>query len=85
MGGNELRLSVLLAAVDKATGPFKRIMAGSKGVAGALRQSQAALRKLNETQRNMDGFSRMERELGGTSQALADARRKLASMSAQYN
>lgn len=84
MGGNELKLAVVLAAIDKATGPFRRIMAGSKGVSASIRQSQAALRKLNDTQRSMEGFTKLAGQLGGTSKALLSARRKLAEIEAQY-
>ena len=39
-----LRLEVILAAIDKATGPLKRITGGAAGTAEALRKSTAALR-----------------------------------------
>ncbi len=85
MAGSELKLSVVLAAIDKATGPFRRMMAGSKGVAGAIRAQQIALRKLNDQQRSMDAFRAMEAQAVGTSQALQAQRRRLAELSAQYN
>ncbi|KAF1719796.1 phage tail tape measure protein [Pseudoxanthomonas wuyuanensis] len=85
MGGNELKLSVVLAAIDKATGPFRRIMAGSKGVANAIRTQQSVLRKLNHQQRAMDSFRSLETQVGGTSQALQAQRRHLAELTAQYN
>jgi TP901 family phage tail tape measure protein len=85
MAGSELKLSVLLSAIDKASGPFRRIMAGSKGVAGAIRTQQGVLRKLNDQQRSMDSFRTMEAQATGTSQALQVQRRRLAELSAQYN
>jgi TP901 family phage tail tape measure protein len=85
MAGDNLKLSVLLAAVDKATGPFRRIMAGSKGVAAAIVKSQTALRQLNEQQRGMDSFRRLETQASQTSQQLQAQRRVLAELTAQYN
>lgn len=85
MGGSELKLSVVLAAIDKATGPFRRILAGSKGVAAAIRIQHGVLRKLNEQQRSMDSFRTLEAQATGTSQALQAQRRRLAELTAQYN
>lgn len=42
----DLRLQVVLSAIDKATGPLKKLMAGSKGVASALREQYDAQRQL---------------------------------------
>lgn len=41
-----LQLKVVLSAIDKATGPLKKLMAGSQGVASALREQYDAQRQL---------------------------------------
>jgi len=85
MAGNQLRLSVVLAALDNASGPFRRILAGSKGVAAGIRQTQTVLKNLNAQQKSMGAFRALEESAGQAGVALADQRRKLAALTAQYN
>ena len=85
MAARDLRLQVVLAALDKASGPLKRIMQGSKGVSAALRDSHQHLRQLNQQQRQMDGFRKMEAELGDTGLKLQNTRRRVAELQAQFN
>lgn len=85
MAGNQLRLSVVLAALDNASGPFRRILAGSKGVSAGIRQTQAVLKNLNAQQKSMGAFRALEEGAGQAGVALADQRRKLAALAAQYN
>ncbi|WP_159095893.1 hypothetical protein, partial [Xanthomonas fragariae] len=51
-----LRLQVILAAVDRATGPFRRVLNGSRGVATALRNQRDALRQLNSQHRDIGAY-----------------------------
>ncbi|HYG07410.1 MAG TPA: phage tail tape measure protein [Stenotrophomonas sp.] len=71
---DNLRLQVILSAVDRVTGPFKKIMSGSKGVAGALRQQRDALRQLNAQQRDVGAY-REQVGLARQSRAALDAQR----------
>lgn len=79
---DNLRLQVILSALDKASGPFKRIMSGSKGVAGALRQQRDALRQLNAQQRDIGAY---RDQMGASRQAKAalDAQRQAVRVLAQ--
>ena len=43
---DKLRLEVILAAVDKVTGPLKGVIKGSKETAAAVGEAQAALKKM---------------------------------------
>lgn len=72
-----LRLSVILAAVDRATGPFKKILAGSKGLSASIAQSRAELRRLDQQQKSMAGFRETETKLAVTTNSLKAARAKL--------
>ncbi|HEY4583062.1 MAG TPA: phage tail tape measure protein, partial [Lysobacter sp.] len=80
---NALRLQVILAAIDKATGPFKNITVGSKGATKALRDSQAALKAFNESQKKLDQFRTLKRGVRETSDALEQAKAKLHAVSAE--
>ena len=53
---DKLRLEILLAAVDKVTGPLKAIAAGSQTTAKALGQTEAALKSLQAQQKNLAKF-----------------------------
>ncbi|WP_259282818.1 hypothetical protein, partial [Escherichia coli] len=44
---NNLRLEVLLKAVDQATRPLKSIQIASKSLSGDIRDTQKGLRDLN--------------------------------------
>ncbi|MBB6579381.1 TP901 family phage tail tape measure protein [Comamonas odontotermitis] len=48
---DKLRLEVLLAAVDKVTGPLKAIQTGSRATAKTLGEAELALKKLQQQQR----------------------------------
>lgn len=67
-----LRLEVILAAIDKATGPLKRITGGATGTAEALRKSKAALRDLQGNSADISAFARTRAALRATSTQLAD-------------
>jgi phage-related tail protein len=48
MSDNNLRLQVVLNAVDKLTRPFKNAQAGSKELASAIRQTREQIKRLND-------------------------------------
>jgi TP901 family phage tail tape measure protein len=56
MAADNLRMQVILSAMDKVTAPFRKIQRGSKGVADQLLQSRDALRKFNASQRDLGAF-----------------------------
>ena len=47
MAGRDLKLQVVFAALDKITGPLKKIMGGSSDTAKALKATSDRLRELN--------------------------------------
>ncbi|WP_028920451.1 hypothetical protein [Pseudoxanthomonas suwonensis] len=52
----DLRLQVVLSAIDQATGPLKRVLSGSKGLSAALKEQHDLRRKLEAQQRDIAGF-----------------------------
>lgn len=85
MAGNTLRLQVLLAAIDRASGPLKRIMGGSAATSKALRTTQGELKRLEGVQRDITGFRKLETQLGTTRQQLQLAERELRRMTDAVN
>lgn len=45
---NDLKLRVLLSAIDKATGPLRRIAGGSTATARALKAAREQTAQLNQ-------------------------------------
>lgn len=83
MSGGNLRLQVVLQALDQATAPFRKVMAGSKGLAGALQQQQATLRRLNNAQRDVSAYRQQQRALRGTEQSYQQAQARVAALARQ--
>ncbi|WP_034985831.1 phage tail tape measure protein [Laribacter hongkongensis] len=78
-----LRLEVILAATDKLTGPLKKAMAGSKGLAAAVRASQTGLKELQGQQQRLTAFRDLSRETKDTALKLKAARQTLAGLQQQ--
>lgn len=81
---NNLRLEVLLKAVDQATRPLKSIQTASKTLSGDIRDTQKWLRDLNGQASKIDGFRTASAQLGVTGQALDKAKREAAELAVQF-
>lgn len=81
---NNLRLEVLLKAVDQATRPLKSIQTASKALSGDIRGTQKGLRDLNGQAAKIDGFRKVSAQLGATGQALAKAKREAGELAVQF-
>ncbi|OLO03327.1 phage tail tape measure protein [Salinicola socius] len=76
----DLKLQVILDAVDKATGPLKKITQGSGKTADALRASKDELRKLERQQRDLGSFRKLREATRENGEALAAAQERLRQM-----
>lgn len=81
---NNLKLEVLLKAVDQATRPFKAIQTASKSLSGDIRTSQQTLRDLNGQASKIDGFRKTSAQLAVTGQSLAKAKQEAAALAVQF-
>ena len=77
---SNLKLEVLLKAVDQATRPFKAVQNASKALSGDIRNSQNTLKDLNAQAGKIDGFRKSSAQLGVTSQKLKDAKAEAAAL-----
>lgn len=77
---SNLKLEVLLKAVDQATRPFKSVENASKALAGDIKNSQTALKDLNAQAGKIDGFRKSSAQLAVTSQKLKDAKAEAAAL-----
>ena len=80
MAGRDLKLQVVFAALDKITGPLKKIMGGSSDTAKALRATSDRLRDLNAQQKNISKFRELHGGLDATRAKLEAAQQKVASL-----
>lgn len=58
MSSQSLKLQVLLSAVDKVTGPFKRMLDGSSGLSKSIKGVKDQLADLNTQQKRLDGLTK---------------------------
>lgn len=58
-----LRLEVLLQAVDKVTRPFRAIMGSSSDLARAVKATRDQLKELNSVQANIDTFRKLSKDV----------------------
>jgi len=80
MAGRDLKLQVVFAALDKITGPLKKIMGGSSDTAKALKATSDRLRDLNAQQKNISKFRELHGGLDATRAKLQAAQQKVASL-----
>ncbi|HBR2111345.1 TPA: phage tail tape measure protein [Klebsiella variicola] len=81
---NNLRIEVLLKAVDQATRPLKSIQTASKTLSGDIRDTQKDLRTLNAQASKIDGFRKASAQLAVTSQSLEKAKREAGELAMQF-
>lgn len=68
MSDNNLRLQVVLGAVDKLTRPFRNAQASTKELVAAVKKSRDAIKKLDQAGSSLDSFRKLQTE----SQKLGD-------------
>lgn len=81
---NNLKLEVLLKAVDQATRPFKAIQTASKSLSGDIRTTQQSLRDLNGQASKIDGFRKTSGQLAVTGQSLEKAKQEAEALAVQF-
>lgn len=85
MSDNNLRLQVILNAVDKLTRPFRSAQASSKELAAAIQQSRASLKALDSQAARIDGFRKVRTQLEGAKNDLAAARQKVSELANAFS
>lgn len=81
---NNVRLEVLLNAVDRASRPLKAIQNASKSLSGDIRTSQKSLRDLNAQASRIEGFRKASAQLAVTGQSLQKAKQEAAALAVQF-
>ncbi|MCL7930448.1 hypothetical protein [Halomonas llamarensis] len=73
----DLNLSVTLKAINKATGPLKKILQGSRGVGRAMKETRGELKDFNDQQKRISAFRDMSRQSQQTRDVLREKRQAL--------
>jgi TP901 family phage tail tape measure protein len=81
---NNVRIEVLLNAVDRASRPLKAIQNASKSLSGDIRTSQKSLRELNAQASRIDGFRKASAQLAVTGHALDKAKQEAEALATQF-
>ncbi|MFJ7315064.1 phage tail tape measure protein [Pseudomonas sp. NPDC098747] len=81
---NDLKLQVLLNAIDKATGPLKKINNSSLEAARGLKAARDKLKELNAQQKDVSAWRTQRAAAEQTEQAMAAARDKVKALSQQF-
>ncbi|WP_237673679.1 phage tail tape measure protein [Vreelandella profundi] len=69
-----LRLQVMLNAVDRVTGPLKRMREGAGKTGQAMRETRDQLKDLQRTQSDVTSYRKNQAAMRTTNRAMADAR-----------
>lgn len=80
MAIGNLKLEVLLQAIDRATAPIRNITRGSKGLAGAVKEARDRLKQLERAQGDIDAFRKLNRDAAITSNQLKAAQERVRSL-----
>ncbi|MFS3556656.1 phage tail tape measure protein [Citrobacter braakii] len=81
---NNVRIEVLLNAVDRASRPLKAIQNASKSLSGDIRTSQKSLRELNAQASRIDGFRKVSAQLAVTGHAFDKAKQEAEALATQF-
>ncbi|WJV52959.1 phage tail tape measure protein [Prodigiosinella aquatilis] len=84
MSDNNLRLQVIMNAVDKLTRPFKQAQASTQKLAAAVKKSQAQLKQLDNQAARIDGFRKTSTQAAVVSHSLKAAREEAARLARQF-
>lgn len=80
MNDRNLRLQVVMSAIDKLTRPFKQARASTQELAASVKKSRDALTQLNQTTAKLDGFKQLQAENQKLGDRLNYARNKASLM-----
>lgn len=81
MSDRNLRLQVVMSAIDKLTRPLKEARASSTELAAAVKKSRDALKQLDVASSRLDGFKKLQTENQKLGDRLNYARNKASLMS----
>ena len=83
MAANNLKLQLILSALDKVTGPLKKMQGGSIGAARALKEARDRLKELNGQQKDVSAWRTQRTAAQQTETALNAAQQRVRTLGQQ--
>ncbi len=83
MAANNLKLQLILSALDKVTGPLKKMQGGSIGAARALKEARDRLKELNGQQKDISAWRTQRTAAQQTETALNAAQQRVRTLGQQ--
>lgn len=80
MSADKLKLEVLMGLVEKVTAPLKNITKGSGDTAKALKAAKDELKQLNDAQKRIDGFRKLDKDLAIVKNGMKGATDRIKSL-----
>jgi len=80
---NNLRMEVILQAIDRATRPIRAVTQGSAGLGRALKESRDQLKQLQATQNDVSSWQRLRAISANTETSLQGARDRVKELGRQ--
>lgn len=81
---NNLKIQVLLKAVDQASRPFAAVQKETRRLSGDIRETQNSIKELDAQAAKIDGFRKVSWQLAVTQQKLKDAKAEAAALAVQF-
>ena len=84
MSAREMRIRVLMSALDGASGPVKKLAQAASKTARAIKDQKAEIKALQKAQANVESFRKVRAEIGASAKAYRGARDQVAKLKAEY-
>ncbi|MCC7005177.1 MAG: phage tail tape measure protein [Ottowia sp.] len=81
---NNLKLEVILQAVDRVTRPIKAITRGNQELAQAFKATRERLKELDKTQGAIDSFRKLSKDCALTSNQFKEAQARVRALAQQF-
>ena len=81
----DLRLQVLLSAIDKITTPFRSMQNATQRLSTGITEAKKALKSLEQQQGHIEKFRELSRMSAITGNELKSAKKKAADLATQFN
>lgn len=79
-----MRIRILMAAVDGASGPVKRLAQVASKSARQIKDNEKALKDLQRTQGKVESFQKVRSEIAASAKSYRDARAEVGRLKAEY-
>lgn len=84
MSAREMRIRVLMSALDGASGPVKKLAQAASKTARVIKDQEKAVKALQKAQANVESFRKVRAEIGASAKAYRGARDQVARLRAEY-